>query len=441
MVLVLLFQLGKCIQMKLINRDKVMLFFLILVIGLWSYYNFLVKPQHNRIEELKQIVAQYEGESITHQDFLIERKKLDEDLIANRTKIANLKRSFFINLDYGDVISVVHNLVSIHEIELLSLEIGSRSKVDIAEEFQSSSEEISDEMPIGEKSDSEEHEESIDTETNIVNEIEECTIFEKTTVSISFVEDFDTLFCFLKEIEMGEKLIILDNFDMRATEANLVETSLDLIFYSASMQHDNAEIAEVADFLIDSSNPFAFIDDSEQVMEDSYDQSSREESVPIIQIGKNRVLLSDFEEANYRFLSKNRNISGIVSRDIESVRGEYSLRVEYDFSRAEDEKVAVILFTGEEIIIPLITAEIGVWIYSDVETEHAVELLIVDNNTNKHILQIADSINWTGWQQKKIEILDDVSYPIRITAIKIKSTNEQDASNNILLFDKFELIY
>ncbi|MGV8148688.1 MAG: hypothetical protein ACLKAN_06710 [Alkaliphilus sp.] len=422
--------------MKLSNKDKILLFVLVAAISIWGYYNFSAKPQHIRIVQLQQTKMQYDKDLITHEDFSTEKEELDQAYSSAINNLINIESNFFVGFDYGDVISIINKLTSTHGINLTSLEMGSRVKIDLGEDFQHTE----DEFYSMEEDNL--HTDIIDdslVEEDVNEEQNNDRLFEEISVAIEFTDDFDTVMSLLKEIQTNDKLITIESFDMRANELNLVEVKLNLVFYGVCSIPDDQEYdKKPSEDILGTSNPFVYIE--KHTYEEEWEQNDESKQTPTIEIGVNRVILSDFEKTAYIFARKNQNISGRISKDINSLSGDYSLRLEYDFSKAKEIKEVLTLF-AEDIIIPLVDAQFAIWIYSPVEIEHSIDLIIVDSKSKEYRITIADTINWTGWQQKIIDFADEAIYPIRITAIAVSSEKLQDSDNSVLLFDKMELLY
>jgi hypothetical protein len=231
---------------------------------------------------------------------------------------------------------------------------------------------------------------------------------------------------------------------MKVNESKLIEVKLVLMFYGVCDLPDDQDYAQQPDEnALTVSNPFAFIGThaiEADLTEEQRTQSGEEKQTATIEIGPSRVVLSEFEKADYIFATKNRNVSGRISKDTNSWSGDHSLRLEYDFSNAQDSKEAIVLFANE-ITIPLLEGKLAIWIYSPAEVDHSIELITIDSQATKHIISITDAVNWSGWEQKIVDFAEGTIYPVRIVGISVSSEKGQDVSHNVLLFDRMELQY
>lgn len=427
--------------MKMSNKDKTLLFILALVFSTWGYFSLLVGPQHAKIEQLQQNRNQYDGKLLTEGEYLSEKQELSDTYLTKLDDLINLQSAFFVGFDYGDVLSLLSTATSKHGISILSLEMGERVEISLEDESQY----MEDEFYFDEEEGFDDDEvNGLVPEDDLMEEESEGRAFEEISVTIEFIDDFETVMALLEEIQTNDKLINIESFDMKVNESKLIEVKLVLMFYGVCSLLDDQDYAQKPDEnAITVSNPFAFIGthvSEAGATEEERTQLDEEKQVATIEIGPSRVVLNEFEKADNIFVTKNKKIRGRTSKDTNSWSGNYSLRLEYDFSRAQDSKEATVLFTNE-ITIPLLEGKLAIWIYSPAEVDHSIELITIDSQATKHITTITNAVNWVGWEQKIVNFADETIYPVRIVGMSVSSKKRQDAIHNVLLFDRMELQY
>jgi exopolysaccharide biosynthesis protein len=164
-------------------------------------------------------------------------------------------------------------------------------------------------------------------------------------------------------------------------------------------------------------------------------------------------LIDDFEHNDLTRYLIDGTIGGNGSIATDNVKsGKYSYKVSYDYDGLWDRTG-----TGNIIIMPtffdknqndtyanytssLKPKKLGLWIYGDGQAP-LLRAQFTDNDDNNRIIDIAKTINWTGWKYVTVDIPSDIPSPITLEALSFQESNKTLHKKGTIYFDDIKYIY
>lgn len=164
-------------------------------------------------------------------------------------------------------------------------------------------------------------------------------------------------------------------------------------------------------------------------------------------------IIDDFEHNDYLGYAVNGSIggSGSISKDF-AKSGLCSYKISYDYDKVWDRKSngtinLVPSFFGKDAndiyykyVSSLKPKKLGMWIYGDGNAPQ-LEATIIDGDGNNKTIDIAKSINWSGWKYVDAKIPSDISYPVTLKSINFLETNKNLHKKGNIYFDDIQYVY
>lgn len=161
----------------------------------------------------------------------------------------------------------------------------------------------------------------------------------------------------------------------------------------------------------------------------------------LVSVGYTEGVLEDFEDlSSITFTSYPASVEGSIQRDNKSKEGNYSLRLEYDFTKDDVTRAAYVLLGENGIKIKDRPNKIGLWVYGN-KTNHWLRGNLVDSNGNVFKLDFANMIDWKGWKWITADIPTNVTYPVTLERIYVVETNPLDKDKGYILMDGLKALY
>ncbi|MGI6776816.1 MAG: phosphodiester glycosidase family protein [Acetivibrionales bacterium] len=157
-----------------------------------------------------------------------------------------------------------------------------------------------------------------------------------------------------------------------------------------------------------------------------------------VSVSSKAVTFTDnFESSNGSFLSYPSTVNGAYELSDEQKRsGNLSGKLTYDFSaNTEVTRAAYLVFANNGVALEPSTTKIGLWVYNTHINTNWLRAEIYDTQGNKHLVNLAGGMDWTGWKYIETSI-DNTSFtPSRLTRIYLVQFHPVEDSGTIYLDD------
>jgi len=113
-------------------------------------------------------------------------------------------------------------------------------------------------------------------------------------------------------------------------------------------------------------------------------------------------------------------------------RGNGSAKLSYDFYGFRTPTKTFLPFKGEGVKLKAGTTHLAIWVYNETQNNNTLGAEIVDSAGNKHYLEFASRLDWSGWKQLKTS-LQGISNPASISAIYVQNTDPDTTWGRVYL--------
>ncbi|WDV46110.1 phosphodiester glycosidase family protein [Clostridiaceae bacterium M8S5] len=152
-------------------------------------------------------------------------------------------------------------------------------------------------------------------------------------------------------------------------------------------------------------------------------------------------MLDAFESANgVTFDSYPKTVEGSVISSSKEKDGQNSLKLNYDFTKAEGTSAAYAVLRDGGITLKNKADKLGLWVYGN-NDNHWLRAEILDNKGKTHRLTLANHIDWSKWKWVTAKIPSYISYPITIKKIYVAETSPVNMNNSFIIIDGLKSLY
>lgn len=398
---------------KLSKREWNLLILLGFTIILFVFYRFIIPYQQMKIKSLESQKQIYQ-EKIEGMSMLVKREDdINIEIASLGYEKIILSNGLFFNVEQSEILNIVNELLENENIEIQDIVFNLPSEENIGE----------------------------------------LTV-NRLVVNIPYKGNYAGVLEVIKSISSYPKKILIDDLTLDRADDGSLHGTITLSFYSLNKEGQaSGNVASVDVINIHKDDPFEPFDGYGKI-EVEYPQAPRvvyeytegvneneaNEVKDIKEIEHNRVILEDFENNNFSFISANGQAKGNILLSSKSKSKDKSLRLEYDISAAE-ESVAYIDMSAKMIKIINPPDSLGLWVCSYKKSPIKLGFLIKAQKDELLDFTIADDISWIGWHYVEIRLPQDLSlYPLLIDKIYIELGNNKE-DYGVLLFDKLEANY
>lgn len=385
---------------ELTKNEKFLLSLLGLVLFLWLILRFVITPQIDRLNGLKEQKNEYQDKIILINETLRKEDKIKkewEELSKDRERIVS---RYFPKLDQAQIIYLLNGLMDNENISTMDYNF-SRGMFESIGDFQ----------------------------------------VKNMTVSIPYSGNYDGIIDLINRIKESPRKILLDNITVDKGEDNNLNGNMVLKIYSLegiSESDDNVVHIEVAEGT--KSDPFTSFEDYQS---DGY----KYDDMDRIKDGENEFkpyvekTLIDFEVRNSYFLPSHSLVKGDLGLSNNSKSKKYSLRLEYNIIAIEEENRAYIDVSKNNIILKYPPNTIGLWVHSYDYNPATIGIGLRGQMGEEIYLPFTDGIGWTGWKYVELSPPTDVSlYPLELDKLYLELPKDRD-DLGVILLDKLEAVY
>ncbi|MBZ2173733.1 LysM peptidoglycan-binding domain-containing protein [Schnuerera sp. xch1] len=398
----------------LTNREKNLMILLATIIVLWTIINFLIIPQLNELQTIREEKTQYETRIFKMNSMLKQKDVIKKELETIELEEAKLSNSYYARLDQKEIINLLSEIFENEKFEVKDIVFNE---------------------PIEEK-------------------IGKLTV-SRMDIDIPYRGDYAGIIQVMKGISTNSTKIIISNLIMDRTEGNLLTGTISLKIFGLNNTNKIEEESTYTNKTMDNhkNNPFKSYDNyvdttveneiiDEIIIEEKADSSS--DDLQKEQDSENlcsKELLEDFENGSYNFIPSNQYIKGNILVSNNSKSNKNSLKFEYNILAIDDENRAYVDLSNRDIIIKYPPISMGIWVYSYGYSPIVLGVRLKGQDNEKIDIPISEGISWTGWNYVETKLPADLNlYPLQIDKIYLELAYNRD-DYGVLLFDKLEVNY
>lgn len=160
-----------------------------------------------------------------------------------------------------------------------------------------------------------------------------------------------------------------------------------------------------------------------------------------VKVGYKAVTIEDFEDFNnlsfsvYPYGSR-----GSIEKSTKDKQGNYSLKLNYDFTNMTDQSIAFVNMDTDGYVIDGKPKAIGMWVYGDAK-DHWLRCRITDNTGTLYKIDFAKEVDWTGWKWVTAKIPESAVYPIKLKNLYIAEIYESMKDTGSIYLDNLRALY
>lgn len=132
-------------------------------------------------------------------------------------------------------------------------------------------------------------------------------------------------------------------------------------------------------------------------------------------------------------------VGGSVSLDSDAQVGDYSLKLNYDFTKTGNTR-AFYTILGSGLTLDGTPSAVGLWINGNSDNTW-VRGDLVDANGVEHKLDFAKFVDWTGWKNVSASVPEGVAYPITLKKIYVAQIDPNNKANGEMKIDGISALY
>ncbi len=164
--------------------------------------------------------------------------------------------------------------------------------------------------------------------------------------------------------------------------------------------------------------------------------------IPII-VGYKEEQLNGFEYLdNLSYEEYPENSGGNMTLHGEAIEGISSLKLNYDFTSMidGDQAIAFVNFGEDGVTLPGEPSALNLKVYGD-EKNHWLRTRIIDADGNMHKIDLAEKVDWLGWEEVTAQIPEGIEYPIKLQNIYIAEIYDDMKDSGSIYLDDLKLLY
>lgn len=379
---------------ELTKNEKFLLSLLAVVLFLWLVFKFVLTPQIDKLNSLREQKIEYQEKIVAINEILRRENEIKnewEELSREKEKIVS---RYFPTLDQAQIIYLLNTLMDGENISTQDYNFSRRDFEDFGD-FQ----------------------------------------VRNMTVSIPYSGNYDGIIGLINRLKGSPRRILLDNITVDRSEDEKLNGNIALKIYSLegiAESDKNVVYIEIAEGNKDT--PFSSYEDFQK--DNVIGDESQVEVKPYVE-----EILLDFEVRNNYFLPSHSLVKGNVSLSQTAKSKKYSLRLEYNIVAIKDENRAYIDISKNNITLKYPPNTIGLWIHSYDYSPATIGIGLKGQMGEEIFLPFTEGIGWTGWKYVELSPPTDISiYPLKLDKLYLELPKDRD-DMGVVLLDKLESVY
>lgn len=378
------------------RKEKNLLLILLVAILFWVFYKFVLVPQGETIEKLKEDKINYENELIRIQEILERESGIKREWESLNADFEKASEKYYQKMNQPDLMHILNDVIDSGKLEVSGMSFREAEALEL---------------------------EGLEVD---------CL-----GVSIPFRGRFIDLEVFLSQLRNSPKRLLIDQLSITKDSSDILNGQVSLNAYS----YGGAKAMEGGYFYTNEyesqskSNPFAAFEGYVEVPVYSEDSSSDGETE------EKRALLADLEDAHIYYMGTAPGVTGKVSRFDMAKHGKTSIRAEYFISTGYKPERVYVVLDDQNINIKYPPPSIGIWAFSYGYSPVTVGLRFQDMDGRKIDVELERGVNWTGWKYISASPPQDINvYPLKLDRVYMELGPNRD-DYGVLLFDRIEASY
>ncbi|MDD4726827.1 MAG: LysM domain-containing protein [Tissierellia bacterium] len=383
----------------LTNKERLLLTLLGIVLVIYLSNSLLLTPQAEKISELETLKVELDTKIVDMNNTLKKEDAIKKELEMLHRERNEVFQNYFPVLDQAQIIYLLNDLI------------------------------VDDRVYISDMNFNEPNEETIG-EINV----------HQMSITIPLEGSYNGIVSVVESIGTSPRRIVVDSLSMDRINDSELSGSMSLKVYSLEgIAETNTKIINIETAqatgdgsLFDSFKGYNVYETGDYGLENS---------TAIDDGDYTKVMLHDFESANYSFIPSNRNIKGDTIPSTISKSGKYSLRFEYNMLALDEENRAYIDLGINEIELKYPPNIISMWVNAFGYSPGTLGMRLRTQAGEDIDTVVSEGISWLGWSNIETIPPQDLSlYPLKLTHLYFELSYNKD-DFGVLLIDKLEVYY
>lgn len=399
--------------MKISKRDRHLLIFLAVVLVLFAYYMWGLKPMEAKIKSIEDEISAAQVRQNEIRGILSTESDLDQKIKDQISQMRRLTFSYFVDLSEEEILVILSRLASPLELSFNQFAFS----------------------PL----------------LSVTNDIESDSFDTGYAVNVNYSGDYTALSAFLRELRQYKKKICVSGLDIN-TEGELVsgKMTIDFNVLGTLKSYNNystpylSAVENTRDITLSPFYPYSdFLkmqENKDELPENEIEPLKPDEEEIDYEHYKPKTLIYGFEDGAYFFVGNTSEIQGNITRSKTSKESGYSAYLTFDYYNAREYSEVSLVFETD-IVLNRQPESIGVWLYAFEASNHNIGFEVVDNVGKKHKIELANGVDFTQWKELEAKMPLDISYPCKVKRIYVEGVGYGQKLLGKYLFDQLQVSY
>ncbi|MCQ1529808.1 LysM peptidoglycan-binding domain-containing protein [Lutispora saccharofermentans] len=382
-------------MLNISKKEKNLLLLLFTAILLWVSYKYVLTPQSETLNRLKNEKNVYESQLFKTEEFIAGENTLNREWENLSAEYKIISQKYYPNIDQPEVMHMLNSIIDNGKLEIPSMSFSEP--------------------------------EALEMEGIEANHLD---------ISLPFRGNFIDLELFLSELRNSPKKFLINQLSLTKENGDMIsgQISMSAFAYGGEKATEDGYFYVNAYNSPNKPNPFTAFEGYVEVPVYSGDSSDGE-------TGEKRALLADLEDDHIYYMSTDSGVTGNVSRFGTAKYGKTSIRAEYFISTGYQPERAYVVLDDQNINIKYPPPSIGIWAFSYGYSPVTVGLRFQDMDGRKIDIELERGVNWTGWKYISASPPQDINiYPLKLDRVYMELGPNRD-DYGVLLFDRIEASY
>lgn len=237
--------------MKLTDRERIMLYFLLGVAIIAVSYFLIFKPQLEQYTALSAQKTQLETDVQMIKAEMLSGAKLDKEIEGLYAKISDNTAVFYPVLSQDRILVLLNNIINKIKISCDAISFSNASAIKLQNDTQKTEEifpiknlvdsfellnqqQDSKQNPDDSNRNAAENQNSVqaNSQTGNASEKQDDNVVQRLSVQLKLKGDFSQYMTFIKELEAQKRVIVINNLVLGSSEQNIVSGDMQIDFYA-----------------------------------------------------------------------------------------------------------------------------------------------------------------------------------------------------------------
>jgi len=385
--------------MKISNREKKLIAFLIIFILLAGIYKLVIEKQELQNQSLEAELIQKQSDLSSIEKIIATESTVDAKIQSYGDDITALANYFYGEISQEEIVFLLDNLAKDTNFEIRDMRFDELVSEDGTQSLM---------------------------------------------VTVKYQGTYTDLQYYIERLKNESKLIVINQITANRNELESTDGEVEIEFTGLPTAKNFivAEYKNINDSssnLNTSMNPFesyeGFIIESETA--NTQDEGTPTEIVPTMV----KKLVYDFEDMRTFFVGEPEDVTGSISQSTLHVSGNFAAEIVYDFKSSKKINRANLIIDREDITIDKQPQLIGIWVYTYEASTHHLGVVVTDSAGKDHDIKIVSQLDTIGWQEIEVPMPINITYPCAVKRIYVASTDYDSKLNGRIVIDHLEIAF